>query len=133
MYVQTCGVSSSPSSYAFWTFYSFSLVSDRQRVRAAFLTSPDKRKTLTRLSARRAFRGRLGLRPLLLLVVLLFLRLRSLFKEEKQLVMIRFHGAENFKTVFKILTDRERERFLWCFLDFFECFFVLEWWCWHSC
>lgn len=31
------------------------------------------------------------------------------------------------------LTDRERDRFLWCFLDFLECFFVLEWWCWHSC
>lgn len=30
-------------------------------------------------------------------------------------------------------TDRERDRFLWCFLDFLECFFVFEWWCWHSC
>lgn len=24
------------------------------------------------------------------------------------------------------LTDRDLERFLWCFLDFFECFLVLE-------
>ena len=30
------------------------------------------------------------------------------------------------------LTDRERERFLWCFLDFLECFLFFEWWCWHS-
>jgi len=32
-----------------------------------------------------------------------------------------------------VLTDRDRERFLWCFLDFLECFLVFEWWCWHSC
>ena len=25
-----------------------------------------------------------------------------------------------------LLTERERDLFLWCFLDFFECFLVLE-------
>lgn len=30
------------------------------------------------------------------------------------------------RKVYGVLTERERDRFLWCFLDFFECFLVLE-------
>lgn len=90
---------------------------------------------LTRLAAGRALRRRLGLWPLLLLVVLLLLRLGAL----SETMTTQWEGApcrwrERAVTERPVgRTDRERERFLWCFLDFLECFLVLEWWCWHSC
>lgn len=72
--------------------------------------------------------------PFLLRVAVVVLGLRALGTQTACSAR-RQHGAgwQGRSEDTEHLTERDRERFLWCFLDFLECFLFFEWWCWHSC
>lgn len=138
------------SSYAFLIFYNFSLRNIKEKtknkktktsVNLRSQTVNDYNKVLiemlTRLSTRRMFwsRTRLWSLSFFLWMAVIIIWIWSLSKTSN----IIHDNAKKCFSIFiwchlkNVLTDRERERFLWCFLDFLECFLFFEWWCWHSC